>query len=88
MAFMMRTAKMTMVLSTFSDRAEMTAAMMRMTTSRSLNCSRKTWTTLFFLPSLSLLGPNCPARRSASWGERPAEEVCCSFSVSSTVRLK
>ena len=50
-ALRIRTAKMTMVLSTFSVRAEMTAAMRRMMTSRSLNCSRKRTATLLRLPS-------------------------------------
>ncbi len=56
-ALRISTAKMTMVLSTFSDTAEMRAAMTRITTSRSLNCSANTMATDFFLPSLSLLGP-------------------------------
>lgn len=50
------TAKMTMVLSTLPEKAEITAAIMSMSTMRSLNCSRKTWSVLFFFPSESLVG--------------------------------
>ena len=75
MALRMSTAKMTMVLSTFSDTAEIRAAMIRMITSRSLNCSRNTWRVLFFLPSDSLLGPYCSARRRTSASDRPLREA-------------
>ena len=80
MALRTSTAKMTMVLSTFSERAEMTAAMRRMTTKRSLNCSKKIWDTLFCLPSESLLGPYCPVRRRTSSPLRPAGAAFCASS--------
>ena len=70
------TAKMTMVLSTLPEKAEITAAIMSMSTMRSLNCSRKTWSVLFFFPSESLLGPYCSARRRASWADS-ASRACC-----------
>ena len=62
MALRMSTAKMTMVLSTLPDTMEMAAAAMRMTTSRSLNCSRNTCHTGFFFSSRSALGPNLSSR--------------------------
>ena len=71
------TAKMTMVLSTLPEKAEITAAIMSMSTMRSLNCSRKTWSVLFFFPSESLLGPYCSARRRASWADSPSAEAFC-----------
>ena len=71
------TAKMTMVLSTLPEKAEITAAIMSMSTMRSLNCSRKTWSVLFFFPSESLLGPYCSARRQASWADSPSAEAFC-----------
>ena len=57
MAFIMRTAKMTRVLSMLPENMEIRAAAIKMATSRSLNCSAKTANTLFFLPSASWLGP-------------------------------
>ena len=71
------TAKMTMVLSTLPEKAEITAAIMSMSTMRSLNCSRKTWSVLFFFPSESLLGPYCSARRRASSEAFCASRACC-----------
>ena len=72
-ALRMSTAKMTMVLSASPVAREIRAAAMRIITIRSLNCSRNTWSTVFFLPSLRALGPYCSRRRAASVPERP----CC-----------
>ena len=74
MAFSIRTAKITIVLSTLSDAAEIAAAIIRIMTRRSLNCSKKTWTILFFLPSESLLGPYFWALEETSSLERPSRE--------------
>ena len=88
MALRMRTAKMTMVLSRLPETAEMTAATSRMTTSRSWNCSRKTWRPDFFLPSARAFLPN-RSSRSAAWAEvRPVRADSTAFRVSSGVRLK
>ena len=64
-AFRMSTAKMTRVLSRLPENMEMRAAAIRMATSRSLNCSAKTASTLFFLPSASWLGPYWASRWAA-----------------------
>ena len=57
MALRMRTAKMTMVLSALPETAEIRAAMRRITTRRSLNCSRKTWMGVLRLPSARAFFP-------------------------------
>ena len=71
MAFMVITARMTTVLSTFPSTAEMIAAMMRMITKKSANCSRKIRRVLFFPPSRSSLGPYSSSRRAAWALSRP-----------------
>ena len=71
-ALRISTAKMTMVLSTLPDSMEITAAAMRITTSRSLNCSRNTCHTGFFFSSRSALGPNRSSRSWACWEVRPS----------------
>ena len=81
-ALRISTAKMTMVLSTFSDSAEITAATIRIMTSKSLNCSAKTWIVLFFFPSESLLGPKRSFLRSASAEVSPSGDACCISSAS------
>ena len=77
MALRMSTAKITMVLSTFLESAEITAAAMRMTTRRSRNCSKNTTNTDFFFPSVSLFSPNLAARLAASSCESPVRVDCC-----------
>ena len=70
-ALRISTAKMTSVLSRLPENMEMMAATMRMATSRSLNCSAKTASQLFFSPSASRLGPYCSSRWAACWSFRP-----------------
>ena len=53
-----------MVLSTFPENMEMTAAAIRITTRRSQNCSANTASTLFFFPSINTFSPF--SRRSVS----------------------
>ncbi len=56
-AFRIKTTIITAVLSKLPVNAEITAATIKIITIRSLNCSKKTSTTLFFLPSTKALGP-------------------------------
>ena len=72
MAFMVMTARMTMVLSSSPVKADTMAARIRMMTIKSANCSRKIRRVLFFPPSWSSFGPYL-ACRSAAWAEvRPS----------------
>ena len=87
-ALRIRTAKMTTVLSTLSDTMEIRAAMMRITTSRSLNWSRNTWSPDFFLPSARAFLPCFWRRSAASLEVSPAFVPPRALRVSSTVRLK
>ena len=73
---------------TLPEKAEITAAIMSMSTMRSLNCSGKTWSVLFFFPSESLLGPYCSALAFTSAEPRPDRVVRWASSVSWAVRLK
>ena len=78
-AFKRSTAKMTAVLSAWPDSMEMPAAAIRMTTRRSLNCSKNTAAADFFLPSCSWFGPCSRRRSSACAALRPcgeAERLC------------
>ena len=56
-AFRIKTTIITAVLSKLPVNAEITAATIKIITIRSLNCSKKTSTTLFFLPSTRAFGP-------------------------------
>ena len=62
---------MTAVLSTSPDIMEMTAAMIKMMTRRSLNWSRNTWRALRFSPARRAFGPNSSFRTAASREESP-----------------
>ena len=82
-ALRMSTAKMTMVLSALPESIEITAATTRMTTSRSLNCSKNTCHTGFFLSSRRVFGPFFSMRSWACWVVRPSSRLsmawrtCC-----------
>ena len=56
-ALRISTAKMTIVLSTLPEQAEIIAAIIKMHTIKSRNCSAKIRTMLFFFPSDSLFFP-------------------------------
>ena len=74
MAFIVMTARMTTVLSTSLSMAEMMAAIIRIITRKSANCSAKIRGMLLRFPSCSSLGPYCSKRRAASWPDRPSSE--------------
>ena len=86
-AFITRTAKITMVLSSFPENMDIIAAPIRITTIRSLNWSKKTWNGLFFLPSLSIFSPASRRIFSACSVLSPCSDVWQAFNASSGDRF-
>ena len=74
-AFRISTVIITIVPSQPPVSAEMIAAISRITTSKSANCSANTRSTLFCLPSISLFSPYCASRFCASPPLRPCASV-------------
>ena len=86
-AFRISTAKITTVLSTLPESMEITAAAIRITTSRSLNCEKNTSTTDFLFPSARAFRPYFCRRSAASAPDRPLRVLPISPSACSAVRL-
>ena len=84
-AFKISTAMITSVLYKSPVKAEITAAMIKMMTIKSLNCSKKTWKAVFFLPSTKAFLPYLAKFSSACLVDKPSLPVLNSFKTSSLV---
>ena len=74
-AFITRTTAITIVLSTFPEHMEMSAAISRMTMSKSANCDKKTFRSPGLFPSSSIFSPHVSRIFCTCFSDNPCSVV-------------